>query len=192
MAIDLEKQRLGNLKRGRKFRVLNRGWVKEYHKKWREAHPDQCRAYADKWRMANRDKVNAKTNRYRSRHRDRVLARDRELRRARYASDPVYRLKTQLRNAVSRAVKRGWKKNVPSVELLGCDVATLRRVLELQFEPGMTWGNYGKFGWQVDHIRPLASFDFSNPHEVQVAMHYSNLQPMWWRENNHKRAKWAA
>lgn len=192
MAIDLEKQKAGNLRRCRKFRALNREWVREYAREYRKKNRERCLANEMKWQKANPEAGRARVRKYREKHRERVLARERELRRARYASDPVYRLKTQLRNAVARAVKYGWKKTTPSLDLIGCDAATLKRIIELQFEPGMTWENHGKFGWHVDHIRPLASFDFSNPHEIQVAMHYSNLQPMWWRENNHKRAKWAA
>lgn len=48
----------------------------------------------------------------------------------------------------------------------------------------MSWDNYGK--WHIDHIKPLADFDLSDPKQFKEACHYSNLQPLW-AEENHKK-----
>ncbi len=37
--------------------------------------------------------------------------------------------------------------------------------------------------WEIDHIKPCASFDLSKPEDRAKCFHYSNTQPMWWREN---------
>ena len=47
----------------------------------------------------------------------------------------------------------------------------------------MTWDNYGRSGWVIDHIRPCASFNLSKSSEQKKCFHYSNLQPLWEEDN---------
>jgi hypothetical protein len=61
----------------------------------------------------------------------------------------------------------------------------LRSHLEAQFEPGMTWDNYGE--WEIDHIRPVCSFQ---KQEIHLVNQLSNLRPLWGTENRKKGGKW--
>ena len=45
----------------------------------------------------------------------------------------------------------------------------------------MTWKNYGK--WHIDHIKPFASFDLTEPKQQKLVCNYKNLQPLWAKEN---------
>lgn len=65
--------------------------------------------------------------------------------------------------------------------LIGCSIEDLRAHIESQFQPGMTWENYGK--WHVDHIRPCVSFNLLDPMQQQECFHYTNLQPLWAEDN---------
>lgn len=47
----------------------------------------------------------------------------------------------------------------------------------------MTWENWGRRGWHIDHIAPLSSFDLTDPVQFRRAVHYTNLQPLWWFDN---------
>src|SRR5690606_34227418 len=46
---------------------------------------------------------------------------------------------------------------------LGYSADALVAHLEARFQRGMSWSNYGR--WHVDHIRPCASFDLTDPSE---------------------------
>ena len=71
--------------------------------------------------------------------------------------------------------------------IVGCDKKTLRAHLETRFKPGMSWQNHGE--WHIDHIIPLTKFNPKNYKDVLKANHYSNLQPLWAKENLKKSSK---
>lgn len=75
----------------------------------------------------------------------------------------------------------GKTKSNNTIRLLGCSLDELRDHLERQFSEGMTWDNYGD--WHIDHRLPCASFDLSNPDEQKVCFNYTNLQPLWAKDN---------
>ena len=79
-------------------------------------------------------------------------------------SNKPYRILHALRKRLSRAIGRN-RKSDRTLVLLGCSLAEFCKHLESKWQPGMSWDNYGSSGWHIDHIRPCASFDMSNPEE---------------------------
>ena len=105
----------------------------------------------------------------------------------RMRTDICYRLGKLLRG---RIVESTGRKRVTKTQiLLGAKIWVVKRWLELHFKPGMNWENYGVKGWHVDHVKPCASFDLSQPSEQRRCFHFTNLQPLWWHENLSKGAK---
>lgn len=97
-------------------------------------------------------------------------------------SDPQYLLRKVLRSRVSNQLNRlGGIKAGSAVRDLGCTVEELMVHLEKQFQPGMTWENRGE--WHIDHIKPLASFDLTDEVQFKEACNYTNLQPLWAKDN---------
>lgn len=72
---------------------------------------------------------------------------------------------------------------VSAVTDLGCSIEFLMEYLSSKFQEGMSWENYGKQGWHIDHILPLSKFNLEDPTEFKVANHYTNLQPLWAIDN---------
>jgi endogenous inhibitor of DNA gyrase (YacG/DUF329 family) len=93
-----------------------------------------------------------------------------------------------LRSRLNHALKRGFKAG-SAVRDLGCSIEELKKHLESKWHPHpetgelMTWNNHALRGWHIDHIKPLDSFDLSNREQLKIACHYTNLQPLWWRDN---------
>lgn len=76
------------------------------------------------------------------------------------------------------------------MKLVGCSLEQLKKHLQSKFTKGMTWENYGTGWhgkgmkeWHIDHIRPCASFDLSKASEQKKCFNYSNLQPLWAKDN---------
>jgi hypothetical protein len=100
--------------------------------------------------------------------------------------DINYHLLCVLRVRLWNALKAKGKSK-RTKDLLGCSVSDLKRYLESLFQNGMSWDNYGD--WHIDHVRPCASFDLSDPEQQKRCFHYSNLQPLWALDNLKKSSR---
>jgi hypothetical protein len=104
--------------------------------------------------------------------------------------DLSYRLFSNLRSRLSDTLRNN-RKTSKTLDLLGCSLESFKLHLQSLFLDGMTWDNYG-FGegkWNIDHVKPCAFFDFSNPEHQKICFHYSNLQPLWQIDNIKKSDK---
>ena len=102
----------------------------------------------------------------------------------RYHSDPQYKLRVNLRTRLGTFLRqKNVRKSISALKLLGADIDFVKKYLENQFEPGMTWDNWSLHGWHIDHIRPLSKFDLTKIEEQKKAFHYTNLQPLWAKDN---------
>ena len=113
----------------------------------------------------------------------------RNWRKKKLATDMGFRACHRLRKRLLK-VLNGRRKSGRMVELLGCSSDQLRSHLESLWQPGMTWANYGVYGWHIDHIRPCASFDMSDPKQQAECFHHTNLQPLWAKDNIAKGARY--
>lgn len=89
----------------------------------------------------------------------------------------------------TRHVLKGKIKSGTTIDLLGCQPEFLISYIEKQFKEGMTWDNYGRKGWHIDHIIPCSSFDLTDPEHQRKCFHYTNLQPLWAEDNLRKSDK---
>jgi hypothetical protein len=108
-------------------------------------------------------------------------------------TDPGYRIKITLSARVRAALKRvNVKKHHTTIEMTGCSRDHLIIHLQSLFQPGMNWHNHGLHvgggpdTWHIDHIIPCTAFDLTDTVEQLKCFHWSNLQPMWWKENVQK------
>ena len=110
-------------------------------------------------------------------------------RRQKTATDPQFAIGLRVRGRLSKALKKvGAVKSQKTKELLGCSFEFLKEHIESQFKEGMSWENRSSF--HIDHIRPLASFDLTDPKQLKAACHWTNLQPLYPIENIRKGDKY--
>lgn len=106
-------------------------------------------------------------------------------------NNPLEKIKQNLRSRISSIIKnKGITKSKSLLEILGVkDQNILLSHIESLWTEGMNWDNYGnkKGQWSIDHIIPLDSA--KNIDEVNKLNHYTNLQPLWWKDNIIKRNK---
>ena len=116
-----------------------------------------------------------------------ILAKNKENKIKRLKTDIGFKILETLRNRTSMAIKNnGGEKSFKTKDLIGCSVDELKKHLESLFKPGMTWENYGYYGWHMDHIIPCSKFDLTDPQQQKECFNWKNLQPLWWYENMSK------
>jgi hypothetical protein len=113
----------------------------------------------------------------------------RNMQNLRIQSCPQRRLVRAMRMRVWKMLKiqNQRKHGRRTMAFLGCCPIVLSQWLESQWVDGMTWQNYGN-SWEVDHIKPCASFDLSIQFEVNECFHFTNLAPLWRSDNRRKSA----
>lgn len=100
-------------------------------------------------------------------------------------SDPQFKMRNILRVRLYHALN-GAHRRGSAIKMLGCEVAAAVKHIESQFLPGMSWRNWGHDAdtcWHIDHIKPLSSFDLTSEKQLSEACHFTNLQPLWARDN---------
>jgi hypothetical protein len=157
----------------------NRDKILEKRRKYYDLHPDAKKLViknSEKWRLANieRDHENKK------RHYQLNKKSKRAYEKSRRRSSPTIRINSSMSGAIGRVLDgqkafRSWK------DLVGYSPKDMVEHLESKFTKGMTWGNYGKNGWVIDHIIPKSYFKYNNAESkaFKACWALENLQPLW-------------
>lgn len=140
------------------------------------------------YREKNKQRIIESDKEYYLLNKERMKARATNYAKRRRQTDLLYNLVCNMRSRIWHALKARTKSD-KSFNLIGCSKLFLREYLESLFQPGMSWENYGHKGWHVDHITPCAAFDLSDPDQQRKCFHYTNLQPLWAKDNLTKSAK---
>ena len=140
---------------------------------WRDSKPEARESYRESIRKNYKN------------HREKKLLNIKLSRKKRLEKYPFEKIKRSLRSRCWKAIK-GHYKTTTTQKLLGASFEETRQHIENLWQEGMTWENYGLHGWHIDHIIPLSSFDLTNEEEQIKAFHYTNLQPLWAKDNLQK------
>jgi len=105
-----------------------------------------------------------------------------------------HQIEENMRSALCNCVA-GRQKTSKTFKYIGLSVEGFRDYLSALWTEGMNWENYGNphgdhtYCWHIDHIVPLTVFSFNSisgrrlENALHEAWHYSNLQPLWAKDN---------
>jgi len=181
-----------NKQHGKQFLAANPGKSTEYSQRWQSKNPERVKANEASRVRQRTDQIRQRESRYRKRNAESIRAYRRQWQANRMASNPSFKLRSNLASLINVSIRKQFgAKACKTTSLIGCTVEQLRQHLEAQFTEGMSWDNYGRDGWHIDHIRPCAGFDLTDPEQQQQCFHYTNLQPLWAADNIRKGAVWS-
>jgi len=134
--------------------------------RWAKENPDKRKEIANRWSRNNPE------------HRRRIRA------------IPKNKINHSISSSMRLALNgnkngRKWESLVPY------NLQDLIKHLENKFLKGMNWNNYGRYGWNIDHIIPIDLWEFEKPEDSEFKQCWAlcNLQPLWEKENQSKSNK---
>lgn len=199
------------IEKGLLYRHSKKERKKVYDRVYRKTHQDQIRQYCND----NRDAIAQMRHDYHLRHKeDRSkynktwVSSNRKKKRKyntayilrRMKRDISFRLRQNFSKAINKHLKSlGSSKNGNSIlQFLSYSIFELKDYLEQQFEPWMSWNNWGKYNvqtwddndqttwtWQIDHIIPQSKFPYSSMEDDTFKQCWSldNLRPYSSKQN---------
>lgn len=167
---EVERQAEVRRKRKAEWWQDNKPELKEKRKLWLENNPDYYRSPEYKVRRS-------------------------ELHKHKMQNNVQYVISQRLRGRLCAAFKRmigGVKANKrnKSFDLIGCTGEEFSAHFKSKFTKGMSWKKFLAGEIHIDHIKPCAFFDLAKESEQRKCFHYSNLQPLWAKDNLAKGAKY--
>jgi DNA polymerase II small subunit/DNA polymerase delta subunit B len=192
--------------------VDNQSSYKQRSKQWNQDNLTKVKQYNKQYNIDNQEKLKQQHKQYYINHKEEKIQYDKQYK-AKYRKEisqynsqyckqyyknhkkeraqyQVNKRKTDIKYKVAYYLRRRlWcarktnQKTGSAVRDLGCTIEFLKQYIESKFQEGMNWDNYGKFGWHIDHIIPLSFFDLTDRKQFLKACHYTNLQPLWAKDN---------
>ena len=152
-----------------KLRIENKEKRKEIDRRHYLKNKENIRKRNNKWNEENKEKMMEWKRKYKNKRRN---------------EDEGFRIQCKLRSRIYNALK-GTVKSQKTMDLIGCSVEFLIDYLEGTKVDGKDYSDA-----HIDHIRPCASFDLTEPEQQRECFHYTNLQYLPAKENMLKGARW--
>ena len=131
------------------------------NKEWKEKNSSRYKAKSKEHYQINKKEINLK-------------------RKIRSQNNCKIRVDSSMRKSIRLALN-GKKAGQSWKYLAGYSVEELTIYLESKFTKNMSWENYGKNGWEIDHIIPKMFFIYDSPNNpsFKACWALKNLQPLW-------------
>jgi len=165
----------------KEYRILNKDHKREYLKLYRSNNKEKIVLSNKKYKQNNKFKIN-------------YFFKNKRI------NDPIFKLRTYTSVSIGMMLKlNGSSKRGNSILNHLCySFQELKEHLEKQFEPWMTWKNWGKYSydswndndestwqWNIDHIIPHSKFEYTSMQDQSFkdCWALSNLRPLNAKQN---------
>jgi hypothetical protein len=136
---------------------------RKYQEKYRKINPD----YVKNWIIDNKENIRKTSNQYRINKRK---------------SDLLFKFSCDVRSLIGGSFRRrGCKKPIKTEQILGCSIKEFQNYIISKCPEGTTLENFNMYEYHIDHIIPLSSA--KTEEEIIKLCHYTNLQPLWCKDN---------
>ena len=162
---------------------------------WNKSHPTRRKEilekskpvmlqYRHEYYLKNKERCLENSLLDRIKNCDKYRIMKREYKREKRLNDIGYKLGNAFSCLLRNSLRNG-KNGLHWESIVGYSLPDLKRHLENKFKAGMSWDNYGLYGWHIDHIIPRSRFKFSTFDDPNFKQCWAleNLQPLWAIEN---------
>jgi hypothetical protein len=152
-------------------------------KKYVEDNFELIKKRKSDYHIKNAEKIRKKVKLWRLENKEKRNQTEKDKRK----NDSLYKIIHYLRVRTNFFLKKmNVKKKNSFSHIIGCEPDFLKEHIEKKFVDGMSWDKMGKY-IHIDHIIPLSSAKTKD--EIYKLCHYSNLQPLWAKDNLKKSNK---
>lgn len=169
-------------------------YAKEYEKWFKKTYPEKykekCLKASKRYREQYPEKAKESYNKWVQNNLEDVRKSDRERKALKRKTSLKYNLTDKVRRAINHCLKNT-KNGYHWEDLVGYTVDELKEHLEQTLPDGYDWNDYLSGKLHIDHIIPIAVFNFSSPNHTDFKRCWSlkNLQLLPAKENLSKRHK---
>jgi hypothetical protein len=175
-------------------------WCKCCVREHQSSRKEDKKNYNKEYHAQNKEKANTVSRQYKINHKEEITSYNTQYHFTRRKNDAVFNLRGQVSRAIGKSLKRlgSTKNGTSSSKYLSYSIRELKEYLEKQFEPWMTWNNWGKYDpkiwndndqstwtWQIDHIIPQSKLPYTTmtDNNFQICWALSNLRPLSAKQN---------
>lgn len=167
------------LEKVKEYQNSNKEKVREKNKIYREKNKERLKEKQKIYIKKNKDKIKEKSQQYYQDNKEKIHKKQKIKRRTNH----LFRTANNLRRRINHFIKF---KDKSFEEIVGINLKDFLIYLESKFTDNMSWDKMGK-EIHIDHIIPLSSA--KNESELYKLCHYTNLQPLWAKDNLRKGKK---
>ena len=182
------------------YYLENKEEINERKRKYYLVHKEELNIQSKEYKLEHKEEIKEYNKKYSSENKEERNVRRRKSAKIRYNNDPIYKrvhlIRDIFRGILIKIITNGnitERNNSNCLKLFGTTVDGLKKHIESQFTDTMSWYNHGHIynpdAWQLDHIIPIGSFDFTIEENFTKAFHYTNTQPLMSSDHIEKSSK---